>query len=125
MSEGKKRILVVDDEPHLLSMLMDFCEDMDLAAIPAEDGLQAMEKAASEKPDAITMDQRMPGMSGLEVLVKLKSQESTKAIPVILLSADAQTLETDAKNKGAFGVLMKPVTRAVLRKMLEGCLGSW
>ncbi len=124
MGEGKKRILVVDDEPNLLSMLVDFCDDIDVTAIPAENGGQCLEKAKSEKPDAITVDQRMPDMLGMDVLVKLKADPATKDIPVILLSGDAQMLEKEARAKGAFGVLLKPITRAGLKQMLEGCLGG-
>ncbi|HOW28545.1 MAG TPA: response regulator [Elusimicrobiota bacterium] len=121
----KKRILVVDDEPMLLSMLVDFCEDLDVVSIPAENGTQALEKAASEKPDAVTVDYRMPDMTGMDVIMKLKANEATKGIPVILLSADAKMHEVEAKKQGAFGVLQKPVTRAGLRQMLEGCVGTW
>jgi CheY-like chemotaxis protein len=124
MADGKKRILVVDDEPNLLSMLVDFCDDIDVASIPAENGTQALEKAASEKPDAITVDYRMPDMTGLDVIIKLKADPATKHIPVILLSADAKIHETQAKAQGAFGVLQKPVTRAGLKQMLESCLGN-
>jgi CheY-like chemotaxis protein len=64
-------------------------------------------------------------MTGMDVLIKLKADDRTKAIPVILLSADAKIHETEAKTRGAFGILQKPVTRAGLRQMLEGCLGNW
>jgi CheY-like chemotaxis protein len=120
-----KRVLVVDDEPNLLSMLMDFCEMIDVESIPAENGTQALEKAVSEKPDAITVDYRMPDMTGMDVIIKLKENPATKDIPVILLSADANLHETECKARGGFGVLMKPVTRAGLRQMLEACLGAW
>jgi CheY-like chemotaxis protein len=121
----KKRILVVDDEPHLLDMLVDFCDAIDVASIPAATGQEALEKAAAEKPDAITVDNRLPDMLGLDVLAKLKADPVTKDIPVIVLSGDAQTIETEAKKRGAFGVLLKPVTRAGLKQMLEGCIGTW
>ena len=120
----KKRVLVADDEPNLLSMLVDFCDDMDMAAIPAENGGQCLEKARAEKPDAITVDHRMPDMLGTDVIARLKSNEATRGIPVILLSADAKMHEAEALSRGAAGVLQKPVTRAGLREMLEGCLGA-
>ncbi|MBI4396155.1 MAG: response regulator [Elusimicrobia bacterium] len=119
----KKRILVVDDEPNLLSMLVDFCDDIDVVAIPAENGSQALAKALSEKPDAITVDHRMPDMTGLDVISKIKTDEATKHIPIVLVTADGKLNEAEAMRRGAFGVLPKPVSRASLKQMLESCLG--
>ncbi len=125
MSDGKKRILVVDDEPNLLDMLVDFCDDIDVSAIPAENGTQALEKAASEKPDAITVDMRMPDMTGLDVILKLKENETTQNIPVFLCTADGKLHEEEALKRGAAKVIPKPVTRASLKQALEGALGAW
>ncbi len=125
MADGKKRILVADDEMILLDMMLEFCDDIGVQGIPAENGTQALEKAAAEKPDAILVDNRMPDMLGLVVIEKLKAAENTKNIPVILLSGDAKLIETEAKSKGANGVLLKPVTRATLKQMLESCIGAF
>jgi CheY-like chemotaxis protein len=125
MADGKKRILIADDETILLDMMVEFCDDIGVQAIPAENGTQALEKAVGEKPDAILVDNRMPDMLGLVVIEKLKASENTKNIPIVLLSGDAKLIETEAKNKGAFGVLLKPVTRATLKQMLVSCIGSF
>jgi CheY-like chemotaxis protein len=122
---AKKRVLVADDEPNLLSMLVDFCDDIDVEAIPAENGTQCLEKAVSEKPDAITVDNRMPDLSGLQVIAKLKADAATKDIPVFLCTADGKLHETEALSLGAAGILPKPVSRQTLRQALEKCLGSW
>jgi CheY-like chemotaxis protein len=121
----KKRILVADDEPTLLSMLVDFCDDIDVEAIPAENGTQCLAKAASEKPDAITVDNRMPDLGGLEVIAKLKADAATKDIPVFLCTADGKLHEAEALRLGAKGVLSKPISRQSLRQALESCLGPW
>ena len=121
----KKRILVTDDEPNLLDMMVDFCDAIDLEPIPAENGTQCLEKALSEKPDAITVDNRMPDISGLDVIAKLKADPATKGIPIILCTADGKLHEAEALKRGAFSVLSKPVSRADLKKVLEACLGPW
>jgi CheY-like chemotaxis protein len=121
----KKRILVADDEPHLLDMMTDFCDDLGLDAIPVPDGALCLEKAASEKPDAITVDNRMPDLNGLEVISKLKENPVTKDIPVFLCTADGKLHEEEAKRLGAVGVISKPLSRQSLRTALESCLGSW
>jgi CheY-like chemotaxis protein len=119
-----KRILVVEDEPFLLDMMVEFCEDIGVSAVPAENGAQALEKILSEKPDAALVDNRLPDMLGIQIIEKLKADESTRQIPLILLSGDAKAVENEARAKGAHGVLLKPITRAVLREALESCLGA-
>ncbi len=121
----KKRILVTDDEPTLLSMLVDFCDDIDVEAISAENGTQCLQKAVSEKPDAITVDNRMPDLSGLQVIAKLKADDATKGIPVFLCTADGKLHEAEALKLGAAGILSKPISRQTLRQALESCLGPW
>jgi CheY-like chemotaxis protein len=120
----KKRILVVDDEPFLLSMLIDFCEEIGVDTVPAQNGEEALKLVASEPVDMVTIDQRMPGLSGVEVLAKLKSDPKTAGLPVILLSASALLFEKEAKDKGAVGILQKPVKHKELKAMIEKCLGK-
>jgi CheY-like chemotaxis protein len=120
----KKRILVVDDEPFLLSMLIDFCEEIGVDTVPAQNGEEALKLVASEPVDMVTIDQRMPGLSGVEVLAKLKSDPKTAGLPVILLSASALLFEKEAKDKGAVGILQKPVKQKELKAMIEKCLGK-
>ena len=121
----KKRVLVTDDDANLLNMMVDFCDDIDVEAIPAENGGQCLEKAVSEKPDAITVDHRMPDMSGLDVISQLKAGDATKNIPVFLCTADGKLNEAEAMKRGAAGVIVKPLSRQSLRKALESALGAW
>jgi len=121
---GKKRILVADDESFLLDMMTDFCEDLGVEAIPAKNGTECLAKAASEKPDAITVDHWMPDLSGLEVIAKLQSDETLKKIPVFLCTADGKLHEAEAKSLGAAGVIVKPLSRQSLRQALESAIGS-
>ena len=125
MTNSKKRLLIVEDDPNLMDLMLDFCDEIDVIPIPAVDGSSALLKAESEKPDAITVDYRLPDLSGLDVITRLKGNPNVATVPVILLSADAKIHETEAKSRGAFGVLMKPVSPIALRTMLEQCLGDW
>jgi CheY-like chemotaxis protein len=122
---GKKRILVADDEPNLLDMMVDFCDDLGVEAIQATGGGECLAKAGAEKPDAITVDNRMPDMGGLDVISKLKENPATKDIPVFLCTADGKLHEEEAKKRGAAGVIVKPLSRQSLRQALESCLGQW
>lgn len=121
----KKRVLVVEDEPHLLDMMVDFCDDIGVTPLTAATGGEGLAKAQAEKPDAILLDNRLPDILGLELIEKLKSLPETKAIPLALLSGDAKTLETQAREKGAQAVLLKPINRASLKKTLESFWGPF
>ncbi len=125
MTNTKKRLLIVEDDPNLMDLMLDFCDEIDVIPIPAVDGSSGLTKAETEKPDAITVDYRLPDMSGIDVIARLKGNPKVASVPVILLSADAKIHETEAKSRGAFGVLLKPVSPVSLRTMLEQCLGDW
>lgn len=125
MTNAKKRLLIVEDDPNLMDLMVDFCGEIDVEPIPAVDGTSALLKAESEKPDAITVDYRLPDMTGVDVITRIKANPPLASIPLILLSADAKIHEEEAKACGAFGVLLKPVKPVALRAMLEDCLGDW
>ena len=80
-----RTILAVDDTPSNLDILADFLDDFDF--IDATSGKDALEIVAQEKVDVILLDITMPEMDGFEVCKRLKSDEKTKDIPVIFLTA--------------------------------------
>jgi CheY-like chemotaxis protein len=125
MGSVKKRLLIVEDDPNLMDLMVDFCDEIDVVAIPAVDGGAGLQKAETEKPDFIAVDYRLPDMSGVEVISRLKAIPQAAGIPVILLSADAKIHEAEAKSHGAYGVLMKPASSDSLRAVMRECLGSW
>ncbi len=83
-------VLLVEDDPTILTLLEVNFEMEGFEVVRAEDGRQGLEAARSEKPDVIVSDVMMPEMSGLEMVAALKADEDTAGIPVILLSAKAQ-----------------------------------
>jgi DNA-binding response OmpR family regulator len=85
-----KRILVVDDEPHIVRLVQVNLQREGYEVLTAYDGVEALEKVAREKPDMVVLDVMMPRMNGFEVLKKLKADEATRDIPVIMLTAKAQ-----------------------------------
>jgi two-component system cell cycle response regulator DivK len=77
----------------------------------ANDGLQCLESAASEKPDLILLDIGMPRMDGMEALERLKKNPTTTAIPVVAVSARVNKDQHEAVLKAGFcEVLLKPIT---------------
>jgi DNA-binding response OmpR family regulator len=89
-------ILVVDDDPVILTLLeVNFAmEGFDV--ITASDGQEGVDKARDHRPDIVVSDIMMPVKSGLELATELKSDPATRRIPVILLSAKAQAVDVAA-----------------------------
>jgi CheY-like chemotaxis protein len=105
-----KRILIVDDEADVREITKLGLEmGTDWTVLTASSGAEALTVAAKESPDAILLDMMMPDMDGRTTLQKLKGQESTKAIPVILVTAKAQqsNLE-DFKDLNVTAIVAKP-----------------
>jgi len=116
LSPKDKVILVVEDEPRNMKLIRDLLTFSGYIVIEASDGRQGIETAANEKPDLILMDIQMPVMDGLEATRILKSQESTKKIPVVALTAYA--MREDKQRilaTGCEGYISKPIdTRSFL-----------
>ena len=103
---GKKRILVVDDEPDFLEVITIRLEANDYEVITACNGNEALEKIKSEKPDAVLLDILMPGIDGLEVLKKIRKTDSK--LPVYMLTAFSTDERFRMANKfGASGFIVK------------------
>ncbi len=116
------RLLVIDDDQRLFSLLRQYFEENDVVAEHAPDGSLGLERALSEAFDAIVLDVMMPGMDGLTTLRKLRQRSTT---PVVMLTAKGD--ETDrvvGLELGADDYLPKPFSprellariRAVLRR---------
>jgi signal transduction histidine kinase/DNA-binding response OmpR family regulator/CHASE3 domain sensor protein len=118
---GRRTALVIEDEPEFARILYGLAHDMEfrcLVALTAEEGL---ELAASENPDAILLDMRLPDRSGLSVLQQLKDNPATRHIPVHVVSS--QENGGEALHLGAIGYALKPTSREqledVFRKLKE------
>ena len=87
MTEHKPSLLVVDDKPDNLRLLIGILKDMNFRVRPAKDGQTALDSAISNPPDLILMDIIMPGMDGYETCIQMKADERTRDIPIIFISA--------------------------------------
>lgn len=107
---AKKCILVVDDEPNSLFVTSQILKDQSYQVITAENGNIALKKIRSENINAVITDERMPGMSGMEVLRETKKIDAR--IPVIILTGYGTIPFTiNALNEGAFHFFEKPVSQ--------------
>jgi DNA-binding response OmpR family regulator len=115
-----KKILVVDDEENIRELYRDELVEEGYRVEMAENGLQALAKVESFRPDLVTLDVMMPGMDGIEVLRRIR--EKNPSIPVLLLTAfgefkqDFSTWASDA-----YIVKSADVTelKQTVRKLLE------
>ena len=89
------RILVVDDEPHIIKLVSYTLERYGHDVLVAPDAPTGVTLAKKEAPDLIFMDVMMPVMTGLEALDMLKSNPETNSIPVVMLSAKSQEYEKE------------------------------
>lgn len=116
----KPRILVVDDEPINVKVLVDLLRD-DYTLVVAKDGPQALARCAGPLlPDLILLDVMMPGMDGLEVCRRLRSDPATAHIPVIFISAMGQAHdETGGFDAGASDYITKPISPPVVQARIR------
>lgn len=84
-----KTVLVVDDEREIRHMLRMMLEISSFEVLEAEDGEAAFKTAVHELPDLILMDVMMPNLDGLSVCQKLRANEATAYIPILMMSGDA------------------------------------
>jgi len=112
-----KKILVVDDQKGIRSLLKSLLEEEGCQVITVGDGLSAIHATQEQKIDLIIMDMRMPGLNGLETAKRIL-QDST--IPVILMTADAKTeVREAAREVGIERCIIKPFAIDQLKDMVK------
>jgi two-component system alkaline phosphatase synthesis response regulator PhoP len=120
---SQAKILLVDDEPDLVSTVeyrLKFCQ---CEVVTAADGKEGLEKAVSEKPDLILLDTNMPVMNGHEMLEHLRNNPELKNIPVIMLTALCEP--QDVASASAYGIsdyVTKPFDFAELLEKIKSAL---
>jgi two-component system, sensor histidine kinase and response regulator len=107
--ESEPKILIVDDNPDIVQMVSKLLHTNGYAVSAAGDGEEGLRKALAEKPDLIVLDVMMPKMDGLEVCRRLKNSETTRLIPVVLLtSKDYPEDKVSGLSSGADDYITKP-----------------
>lgn len=116
LTEKTSRILIVDDEAHILQVLSLKLRNAGYEVLSAGDGEEGLELALEELPDLIITDFQMPFMTGLEMCQALATNKETEEIPVIMLTARGHSLNDEDVSIGNIRhVVHKPFSpRAVL-----------
>ncbi|MGE5123610.1 MAG: two-component system response regulator, partial [Acidobacteriaceae bacterium] len=117
------KILIVDDEPFNVDYIEQELEESEYETITAGDGQEALDKVSQEKPDLVLLDIMMPVMDGFEVLTRLKADQETREIPVIVISA-SNDLKSVVRGiqLGAEDYLPKPFEPTLLGARISSCL---
>ena len=102
-----QKILVIDDEKEFCSLLKEFFEDEDYTVNCSHDGLDGVEKVKSFAPSIILLDMRMPGMGGIEALIKIKAL-TTASVHCVSAVVNNDIVEECLKN-GASSYIFKPI----------------
>jgi CheY-like chemotaxis protein len=118
------KVLIADDEIFMLRLLEATLRKGGYEVIQCHDGQEALAAAASTRPQLIVMDVMMPGLDGLAAVRRLKQDEATRAIPVIVLSSRGHALtQLEAEQAGAALFLTKPFSPTQLLQTARSLIG--
>ena len=118
-----KKVLVVDDEVHIVHVVAIKLRNNGYEVLSADNGAEAFELACKERPDIIVTDYQMPVMSGLELVEKLRQRQETKDIPVIMLTARSFAIPKEQQeNLRISSCLSKPFSPKELLGNIEDVL---
>ena len=123
--ENNKTIMVVDDNPDIITIVRTILEGKGFNVLSASSGAECLEALKGQKPDLIVLDIMMPEMDGLEVLTRLKAMSEFTNVPVVLLTAKVQYEDVLGGYKlGADYYITKPFTSTQLINGINLLLGE-
>jgi two-component system alkaline phosphatase synthesis response regulator PhoP len=118
-----KKVLVVDDEIHIIHVVAIKLRNNGYEVISADNGDEGFELACKEKPDIIVTDYQMPAMTGLQLVEKLRQCDETKTVPVILLTARSFAISKEQQEDLQIsGCVSKPFSPKELLRNIEDIL---
>jgi len=123
---GKKKILVIDDEPCILQVLEIHLSDAGYDVICAEDGAAALKCLAAGNVDLVICDFSLPDMDGIELIKAMKAMKAMKAVPpLVVISGYLDDMnEVMVKKSGALEYLRKPFSKEMLLSMVADVFGG-
>jgi CheY-like chemotaxis protein len=117
------KVLVADDEIHIIHVVAIKLRNNGYEVIAANNGVEAYDLACREKPDIVVTDYQMPLMTGIELIAKLRGDERTKDIPVVLLTARSFAVSQEQQeNLDVSCCLSKPFSPKELLKTIQDIL---
>ena len=128
--EGKRKILVVDDEPDAVEFVRAVMEEAGYDVADAANGVEGLAKARAERPDLIILDVQMPEKDGFSTFTDLRADADLKAVPVVMLTGVGQQtgVHFSARDMGEYlgsepeAYVEKPIDPDVLQQTVAGLL---
>ena len=123
LADTRAKILIVDDELDTLLPLKRALEMDSFNVIEAQDGVEALEKVRVEIPDLVLLDLMLPRLNGFEVCQRLKQEEATSSIPIIMLTAKSESSDkVEGIEIGADDYVTKPFDLEELKARIKAVL---
>ncbi len=120
-----KKVLIIEDEVDLSFLMRKRLEANGFTVLATEDGMEGLNLARKEKPDIIVLDLMLPKVDGLKICRLLKFDQSLKRIPILVVTAKAQSEDRlMALEAGADSFLLKPFSMNNLQETLETLLAK-
>jgi DNA-binding response OmpR family regulator len=119
-----KRVLIAEDEPHIVEALSFILQREGYVVSAVSDGMAAFEHLVQTRPDMAILDVMLPSLSGLEILTRIRSQTHLANLPVLMLTAKVQKRDKEqAELAGASAFMTKPFTNSevlqTVRRLLK------
>jgi two-component system chemotaxis response regulator CheY len=116
----KKKILVLDDSPFMLTLISDMLIELNYAVTTVDNGNDACQKVESTRYDLIITDLNMPDMDGLEFTKKVRTYPNCRFVPILMLSGEGNEEKiSEAKKMGVATFLSKPPKEGQLKSILQ------
>ncbi len=115
----RRVVLIVDDSPTARALMRGYLRDGATEVIEAADGQEGLSVISERHVDVAVVDQRMPRLTGLEFVQRVRASPSLRRLPVVVVTGDAEIDEATLARSGANAVLRKPVVGAALREQVS------
>ncbi len=120
---GKPTILVVDDDVPILVLMRNVLREFGLDSVTASSGEDALAKARSDRPSLILVDRNMPGMSGDQLIAKLRAEPGLQQVPILVLSGEPLSA-SEVAQVGADGAVLKPFDLSALIAQIRSLIDA-
>jgi CheY-like chemotaxis protein len=116
------RVLVIDDEPDVVRLIVKVLSGRGHVVQIARDGASALSRVKHEPPDVILLDSDLPKIDGAEVCRRLKTDQTTAAIPIVMMTSSYIDIYDVGADGGPDAFVVRPFVREVLANVVERAL---
>lgn len=119
-----KKILLIEDEPHIVAALRFLLQREGLTVYDHGDGQDALQKIGAVHPDLVILDVMLPGKSGMQILEEMRDEGRIQDLPVLMLTAKGQKKDREAaESAGASMFMTKPFGNEEILRNVKALLG--